>query len=183
MTSSNTSLVHVLLHFLILVNIIYSIWLGASFQKMAHHILLHGSSCRTNFEKYLKLCRVENIVRKEEIDCYKQIFLFLLFVLVAKLKPNQHYFFDCRYYREFKDRLFQSVSEISTVSLHTLLFGDKTLSLADNEKIFSAVHSYIVDTDHFRSWITFWFSIPAFKITRNVEIQSFLFKNFVLPEY
>ena len=64
----------------------------------------------------------------------------------GEIESNQHYFFDCRYYREFRDRLFQSVSKITTVSLHTLLFGDETLSLADNEKIFSAVHSYIVDT-------------------------------------
>ena len=52
----------------------------------------------------------------------------------GKIEPNQHYFFDCRYYREFRNILFQSVSEISTVSLQTLLFGDETLSLADNEK-------------------------------------------------
>ena len=69
----------------------------------------------------------------------------------GEIESNQHYFFDCRYYREFRDSLFQSVSEITTVSLHTLLFGDETLSLADNEKVFSAVHSYIVDTDRFRS--------------------------------
>ena len=69
----------------------------------------------------------------------------------GEIESNQHYLFDCRYYREFRDSLFQSVSEITTVSLHTLLFGDETLSLADNEKVFSAVHSYIVDTDRFRS--------------------------------
>ena len=65
--------------------------------------------------------------------------------------PETRVFILLRYYRELRNRLFQSVSAISTVSLYTLLFGDETLTLADNEKIFSAVHSYIVDTDRFRS--------------------------------
>ena len=30
--------------------------MGASFQKMTHHIWLHGSSWHTNLEKYLQLC-------------------------------------------------------------------------------------------------------------------------------
>ena len=68
----------------------------------------------------------------------------------GKIESNQHYFFECRYYHEFRN-LFQSVSEISTVSLQTLLFGDENLSLADNGKIFTAVHSYIIDTNRCRS--------------------------------
>ena len=69
----------------------------------------------------------------------------------GKIESNQHYFFECRYYHEFRNSLFQSVSEISTVSLQTLLFGDENLSLADNGKILTAVHSYIIDTNRFKS--------------------------------
>ena len=78
--------------------------------------------------------------------CAKVKHLFLQ-CACGEIESNQHYFFDCRYYREIRNSLFQSVSEISTVSLHTPYFGDETLSLADNGKYFRLfTHTYLTLT-------------------------------------
>ena len=57
------------------------------------------------------------------------------------------FFLYCRYYRELRNRLIQRVLEITTVSLQTLIVCDESLNIADNEKILSAVHSYIKDSE------------------------------------
>ena len=86
------------------------------------------------------------------------------------------FFFYCRYYREFRNALFQIVSEISTVSLHRILFGDETLSLQDNKKIFSSVHPYIVDTNSFRNWLTFYSLFLLLKSHATLEYKVFCLK-------
>ena len=93
--------------------------MGASFQEMTPHILLHGSSWHTNLEKYLKLCSlpngkisicrqknecdlknkisfggVENIVGKEEHAGYHFFFLFPQCVSMMLMKDILPFFFD-----------------------------------------------------------------------------------------
>ena len=57
----------------------------------------------------------------------------------------EHYLLHCRNYAVTR------ANTISTLNLHiintsTLLFGDQTLSLAENEKIFNIVHQYMEQT-------------------------------------
>ena len=55
------------------------------------------------------------------------------------VEDANHYFFDCGMYAHQRILLFDSISKFHVITLNFLLFGDPTLSLAENTHIFDKV--------------------------------------------
>ena len=60
-----------------------------------------------------------------------------------------HFLIDCPLYEEYRRDLFFRVSALSNFTVKTMLFGDNTLKLEENIKIFSYVHEFIFSTGRF----------------------------------
>ena len=60
-----------------------------------------------------------------------------------------HYLLHCPLYVTERESMLLSVSVITNVTLECLLFGSSTLCQDQNEKVFQAVHKYIVASKRF----------------------------------
>ena len=67
----------------------------------------------------------------------------------GSIESNQHYFFECKLYLLIRNTLVQKLSDITTVNLKTILYGNENLSFYNNEIIFNEVHKYILDSKRF----------------------------------
>ena len=67
----------------------------------------------------------------------------------GSIESNQHYFFECKLYLLIRNTLVQKLSDITTVNLQTILYGNENLSFYNNEIIFNEVHKYILDSKRF----------------------------------
>ena len=67
----------------------------------------------------------------------------------GETESNKHYFFVCKFYRNIRTAFRQCICEISEYNIDIVLFGDNNLSLAENEKIFDAVHTFIENSGRF----------------------------------
>ena len=64
-------------------------------------------------------------------------------------ETNIHFFFTCPLYVFIRRRLLESISILAPFTIGSILFGQETLSLNDNTKIFEAVHEYIEKSGRF----------------------------------
>ena len=60
-----------------------------------------------------------------------------------------HFFLNCPNYALIRTSMIQKVSTITTITLDTILHGNKHLSQNANNAIFDAVHLYIKDSNRF----------------------------------
>ena len=60
-----------------------------------------------------------------------------------------HYLFVCPFYNIERNKLFHDAQQLCNISLDVLLYGDKSLSLNDNLKLFLYVENYISETERF----------------------------------
>ena len=70
----------------------------------------------------------------------------------GKVENTHHYFFSCPNYNEARKEFFDKFlrfNKVHIVDIHTLLWGDTSLSIAENEYLFSIVHSYIQHSGRF----------------------------------
>lgn len=68
----------------------------------------------------------------------------------GSIEDAQHFFFHCRFYQAQRNVLLNSISIYQTPSLDLILYGDNALSLEINQRIFSYVHKYIIDSRRFQ---------------------------------
>ncbi|MCG8048301.1 MAG: reverse transcriptase family protein [Candidatus Thiodiazotropha endolucinida] len=66
--------------------------------------------------------------------------------LCGRSETSKHYFFECPNHHLTRIRL---LSDILHLPLKTLLFGDSNFSKEENERIFDAVHKYIIQSKRF----------------------------------
>ena len=65
-----------------------------------------------------------------------------------------HFFFTCPLYNQQRAELHNSIIQLTTFSLHTLLYGDNNLTHNENKLLFDAVHKFIKDTNRFTdNWV------------------------------
>ena len=67
----------------------------------------------------------------------------------AAREDASHFFFDCPYYADIRNKLFAAVTEHAACNLKTLLFGNEHLSIDDNRFIFDAVQEFIDQSNRF----------------------------------
>ena len=67
----------------------------------------------------------------------------------GKLENNFHFFFECARYSDHRTVLLNTLSNICTVDLNTLLRGDDSKDAQTNILIFDAVFKYIKSTKRF----------------------------------
>ena len=60
-----------------------------------------------------------------------------------------HFFFTCPLHNRHRAELHNTIVQLTTFSLHTLLYGDNNLSHHENRLLFDAVHKFIKDTNRF----------------------------------
>ena len=71
------------------------------------------------------------------------------YCLCGQVETCHHFFFLCPRYLHLRDDLKNAVCRHSNFDLHTLLFGDSSISNEKNAEIFSAVHLYISKSNRF----------------------------------
>ena len=64
-------------------------------------------------------------------------------------ETSQHFLFDCPNYPNQRITLFDSINNITCISLDILLFGNPDISLELNKRVFAAVHAFIIDSHRF----------------------------------
>ena len=93
-----------------------------------------------------------------QIGCSKlnaDLFLKLHFLNSPKwrcewpFKDAEHFCFQRPLYNDFQDDMFASISAVTEVLLHNILFGDLNISVHCNKLIFCAVHLLIVKSERF----------------------------------
>ena len=67
----------------------------------------------------------------------------------AQLEDAEHYFIYCPLFINMRAYLQEDVTRVGNFNINTLLFGDKSLDTRSNERLFKAVHKYIIDTGRF----------------------------------
>lgn len=95
------------------------------------HTRLRTKCSSLNYEIYLK-----NLTESPLCRC-------------GSIENSEHYFFYCHYYRNQRNELLQSLTQICQVSVDVLLYGDNSLSIDTNTRIFQIVQKYIKDTKRF----------------------------------
>ena len=58
-----------------------------------------------------------------------------------------HYFMECTRYNALRIILFTNVVQLSDINIKTFLYGNPSISLNDNCKIFDAVQRFIIDSN------------------------------------
>jgi hypothetical protein len=66
------------------------------------------------------------------------------------LENASHYLLHCPFYVLERAAMLSSISDISVVTVESLLYGSNELSFEDNKKVFLAVHNYIISTKRFQ---------------------------------
>ena len=61
----------------------------------------------------------------------------------GSVEDSQHFFFHCITYHQQRIELLNTIAQYMNPSLHLLLYGDPSLSLEINIKIFEILHKYI----------------------------------------
>ena len=64
-------------------------------------------------------------------------------------ETTYHYFMECQRYTDQRNTLIDTVQTITDVSLMTLLYGNDSITLEENIRVFDAVHKFIIDTKRF----------------------------------
>ena len=67
----------------------------------------------------------------------------------ARFETAFHYFMECPLYIDLRNRLRNQIEQATSFLLKNILFGDESLELDQNKRIFDAVHSYILDSKRF----------------------------------
>ena len=60
-----------------------------------------------------------------------------------RVEDASHYFLSCPQYNDLRQDLIAKISNLTKVTIKTILFGDSMLELNDNKTIFDAVHKFI----------------------------------------
>jgi hypothetical protein len=69
------------------------------------------------------------------------------FCICGEIENTEDYFLHCPMYQDVRTVLSNNLSQITTVTLNTLLYGDNSLTDALNETIVSHIHKYIQSKD------------------------------------
>ena len=67
----------------------------------------------------------------------------------GSIENAEHYLLQCILYSQQRFEMLNSVSQLCHVTLDVLLFGDSSLSIDTNSKIFLSVHKFIKDSKRF----------------------------------
>ena len=67
-----------------------------------------------------------------------------------KEENERHYFFYCSLYDNLRANLLGAISNITTITLDALLYGNKNLSIAANQELFGHIHEYMKETKRFQ---------------------------------
>ena len=67
----------------------------------------------------------------------------------GSVEDSQHFFFHCRMYRLQRTELLNTVGQYMNPSLQLLLYGDPSLTLEINIKVFECVNKYLLNTKRF----------------------------------
>ena len=67
----------------------------------------------------------------------------------ARFETASHYFMECPLYPVQRNNLRNSIEQITTFRIKTILFGDESLELDQNKRIFDAVHKFILSSKRF----------------------------------
>ena len=100
-----------------------------------------------------RLCQILHARLRTNCSSFNY-YLFCKHITVSPLcccgtvEDANHYFFECRMCAHQRILLFDSISQFNVITL-ILLFGDPTLSLAENTHIFDKVQKFIIDTKRF----------------------------------
>ena len=65
-------------------------------------------------------------------------------------EDSAHYFFNCPSYNHLRNKLHESILKHASFNLKTLMYGNDTLTLAQNFNIFEAVHTFIKHSKRFK---------------------------------
>ena len=95
------------------------------------HTRLRTKCSSLNYDLFLK-----NIVESPLCNC-------------GSIGSAQHYFFHCSRYTDIRRNLINNLSQICTISVDPLMYGDNSLSLPSNNTIFRYVQAFIKDSKRF----------------------------------
>ena len=84
------------------------------------------------------ICLKKNIIDSPECVC-------------GSIEDTRHFLLVCNQYAVQKRDLINSVSDICRPTLNAFLFGDQTLTREQNNRIFLAVHEFIMKTKRFEN--------------------------------
>ena len=65
------------------------------------------------------------------------------------LENAHHYLLDCPLYVIQRLILMTEISSLTNIVSEILLFGDKRLTVHENQRVFDAVHKFILNTNRF----------------------------------
>jgi hypothetical protein len=65
------------------------------------------------------------------------------------IENAKHFFLDCPLYTPERDILINHIQRITDITVEHLLYGNSLLSLADNKRVFDAVHDFIKNSKRF----------------------------------
>ena len=82
-----------------------------------------------------------NSIKKESMN--------RLSVSVAMLKNADHFLMKCHNNQAQRVKLIPALSQHTSVTLHTLLFGNDSLPININIEFFEAMQTYVVNTKRF----------------------------------
>ena len=67
----------------------------------------------------------------------------------GSIESTSHYLLICPNFTDIRAELFRSVSHIVDISLWIPLYGDENLSVQQNQRIFDAMHCFIIASKRF----------------------------------
>ena len=83
------------------------------------------------------LCKKLHVINNSSCNCG------------APVENAHHFFTECPRYINQRIILFAKINGITEITTSHLLYGDSTLSLDLNKRVFEAVHDYIDSTKRF----------------------------------
>ena len=69
----------------------------------------------------------------------------------GSIETTTHFFLECSRYDHIRPILYDRINQLTSLSLHTLLYGDETKSFQINIEIFKAVHKFIEGSKRFET--------------------------------
>jgi hypothetical protein len=64
-------------------------------------------------------------------------------------EDSMHFYLHCPIFTVPRTKMIRTITPLTPFSLDTILYGDPNLELRDNKIVFSAVHSFILETNRF----------------------------------
>ena len=72
----------------------------------------------------------------------------------GEVESAEHYLMTCNRYTNLRAKLLTDVSRVRVASVKLFLFGDSSLTIEQNNLIFTAVQSFILSSNRFKQWCT-----------------------------